>query len=183
MSPDEFIRLLEEALRAYRFDDVRSLIERMDPSCFTDSQVNVCLRALRGKRLFHEMEQVASLSYLVGKDDPTIRRQWAQALLDQNRVSQGLLALKGMSVEFAGHPKEGPEVRGLLGRAYKQRFVNEGDPDDLRRAINAYRFDWRTNGDAHRWHGINLVALLKRAARATRSSQDVRKTLIRYHRT
>lgn len=165
MTPDAFIAELKDALRDYRFDDVPALIEKMEPTAFNDVQIRKALNLLRRKRLFSELEQVSSLFFLLGKTDPVIRRQWAQALLDQNRVPQALAALEAIRKDVANDPEEGPEIRGLIGRAFKQQFVNEGDSSSLRHAIAAYRDDWHANPHEHRWHGINLVALLSRAER------------------
>jgi len=165
MTPDVFLNELEQSLKSYRFDDVPALIEKIDPSGFSNEQIKRTLNLLRRKRLFQHVEQVAGLFSLLGKKDPTIKRQWSQALLDQNRVSQALVALEAMRPDVDSHEKEGPEIRGLIGRAYKQRFVNEGTPSDLPKAIAAYRSDWHADNKANRWHGINLVALMKRAER------------------
>ena len=70
-----------------------------------------------------------------------------------------------MSQKYSDEPVEGPEIRGLIGRAYKQLFVEDGDAESLRAAIGAYRFDWERRQGDHRWHGINLVSLLSRAKR------------------
>jgi hypothetical protein len=42
----------------------------------------------------------------------------------------------------ADDPVEGPEIRGLIGRAYKQLFVTTSDPEALKAAIVGYRPDW-----------------------------------------
>jgi hypothetical protein len=102
---------------------------------------------------------------MAGKDDPIIRRQWCQSLLDQGRVLQALAALNLLSQKYFDEPVEGPEIRGLIGRAYKQLFVEDSDAESLRAAIDAYRFDWERRQGDHRWHGINLVSLLSRAKR------------------
>ena len=78
---------------------------------------------------------------------------------------EALTSLKLMSQKYSDDPVEGPEIGGLIGRAYNQLFINEGDPETLRAAIAAYRFDWERRQGDYRWHGINLVALLSRAKR------------------
>jgi hypothetical protein len=76
-----------------------------------------------------------------------------------------LAALNSMSQKYADDPMEGPEIRGLIGRAYKQLFVANGDAESLKSAIGAYRSDWERRQGDYRWHGINLVSLLSRAKR------------------
>ena len=165
MTADAFIAELKDTLSNYRFDDVPALIEKIELTAFNDVQIKKVLNLLRRKRLFGELERVSSLFFLLGKTDPVIRRHWAQALLDQNRVGQALTALKAIEKEVANDPVEGPEIRGLIGRAFKQQFVNDGASSSLSHAIAAYRDDWHASPHQHRWHGINLVALLARAER------------------
>ncbi len=165
MQPKQYLAELESALEQYRFRDVRALTDQIDPAAFDLPQIKKTLGLIRRKRLYADLEHVASLFTMAGKDDPVIRRQWCQSLLDQGRVLQALTALTLMSRKYSDDPVEGPEIRGLIGRAYKQLFVNEGNPENLRAAITAYRFDWEHRQGDYRWHGINLVALLSRAKR------------------
>ena len=165
MTPNEYLDELTDALDEYRFDDVGPLTDRIDPADFNEEQVKKALNRLRRKRQFSQLEKAASLFFLAGHQAPVVRRQWAQALLDQNRVVQAMRALKDMLHSVADDLVEGPEVRGLLGRAYKQLYVNEGDGQNLVNAIEAYRQGWKFHEGDHRWHGINLVALLARAER------------------
>ena len=166
MQSKQYLTELESALEQYRFREVRALTDQIDPSAFDLPQIRKALHLIRRKRLFAELEHAASLFNMAGKEDPFIRRQWCQSLLDQGRILQALPALNLMSREYSDEPIEGPEIRGLIGRAYKQLFVEDGKAENLIAAIGAYRFDWeRRQGDHHRWHGINLVSLLSRAKR------------------
>lgn len=165
MKPDEYLSELKAALVDYRFSDVRALTDRVAPSTFRDDQVKKALGLIRRKRLFPDLEHAASVFYLAGHRAPVIRRQWAQSLLDQNRVPEALSALETMAADVADDPAEGPEVRGLIGRAYKQLYVNQGGPENLVKAIGTYQPDWCARRGDYRWHGINLAALLARAKR------------------
>lgn len=165
MDPKHYLVELRSALEEYRFRDVRTLTDQIDPSAFELPQIKTALNLIRRKCLFAELEHAASLFSLAGKDEPVIRRQWCQSLLDQGRVSQALTTLKSMSAQFSEDPVEGPEIRGLIGRAYKQRFVSEGGAENLRAAISAYSSGWELRRGDYRWHGINLVALLLWAKR------------------
>src|SRR5262245_8802858 len=165
MQPKEYLTELETALAQYRFKDVRALTDQIDPATFDLPQIKKALRLIRRKRLFADLEHAASLFGMAGKDDPVIRRQWCQSLLDQGRIVQALAALNLMFQKYSDEPVEGPEIRGLIGRAYKQLFIKDGDAESLKAAINAYRFDWEHRQGDYRWHGINLVSLLSRAQR------------------
>ena len=172
MEPKQYLTELESALEQYRFGEVRALTDQIDPATFDLPQIKKALRLIRRKRLFVELEHATSLFSMAGKDNPLIRRQWCQSLLDQGRVLQALAALNLMSQKYADDPVEGPEIRGLIGRAYKQLFVANGDAESLKVAIGAYRFDWERRQGDHRWHGVNLVSLLSRAKRDGISIDD-----------
>jgi hypothetical protein len=174
MEPNEYLAELKSALQEYRFRDVRDLTDRVNVTAFEFPQIKKALGLLRRKCLFSDLEHAASIFHMAGKTAPVIRRQWSQSLLDQNRVAQALSILESISKETAEDPVEGPEIRGLIGRAYKQRYVNEGGAENLRLAISAYLPDWEHHRGDYRWQGINLVALL---ARAKRDDVDPGKTL------
>ena len=165
MEPKQYLTELESALEQYRFRDVRALTDQIDPTTFDLPQIKKTLRLIRRKRLFSDLEHAASLFSMAGKDNPVVRREWCQSLLDQGRVLQALAALNLMSQKYTDDPVESSEIRGLIGRAYKQLFVEAGDAENLRAAISAYRFDWERRQGDHRWHGINLVSLFSRAKR------------------
>jgi Trypsin-like peptidase domain/MAP3K TRAFs-binding domain len=165
MEPKEYLTELESALEQYRFREVRALTDQIDPASFDLPQIKKALGLIRRKRQFADLEHTASLFSMAGRDDPIIRRQWCQSLLDQGRVLQALATLNYMSQKYSNDPVEGPEIRGLIGRAYKQLFIKDSDPEKLKAAITAYRVDWERRQGDYRWHGINLVALLSRAKR------------------
>jgi hypothetical protein len=165
MQPKQYLTELESALEQYRFREVRALTDQIDPSSFDLLQIKRALHLIRRKRRFADLEHAASLFNMAGNENPFIRRQWCQSLLDQGRVLQALAALNLMSQKYSDESVEGPEIRGLIGRAYKQLYVEDGKAENLKAAISAYRFDWERRQGDHRWHGINLVSLLSRAKR------------------
>lgn len=165
MQPKQYLTELESALEQYRFRDVRALTDQVDPPSFDLPQIKKALHLIRRKRLFAELEHASSLFNMAGNENAFIRRQWCQSLIDQGRVLQALAALNLMSQKYSDEPIEGPEIRGLIGRAYKQLFIEDGKAENLRAAIGAYRFDWERYQGDRRWHGINLVSLLARAKR------------------
>jgi len=164
VSPDEYLPALKSALADYRFRDASQLGTRITPSEFDDRQVKTTLSLLRRKRQFAEIERMAASFFAAGNQAPFIRRQWAQAMLDQSRVPAGLDLLQKLLPEVAGSTEES-EVQGLVGRANKQQFVAGGKADDLAAAIRAYTPFWVARKGDYRWHGINLVALVARGER------------------
>ena len=133
------------------------------------------LAALRRKAYFEQMERVAEALHFTSQDDAQIRRQYAQALIDQGKIT-GACYVLGPLVEHTAiiDPQENAEGRGLFGRVYKQLYVNavNADPEarhlalsrrNLQRAVDAYLTVYRSDPARHLWHGINAVALASRA--------------------
>jgi Trypsin-like peptidase domain/MAP3K TRAFs-binding domain len=165
MYAEEYLAGLQKALDEYRFKDVGRLNDGIAPADFQDKQIRTALNLHRRKRLFAELERVAGVFVMGGRGTPVVRRQYAQALLDQNRITPALGVLQAMLPEVEDDPREGPEVKGLIGRAYKQLYVNVGNSEDLIKAIRAYSPCWKSRQGDYRWHGINLAALIARAVR------------------
>src|SRR6266545_371552 len=134
------------------------------------------LATLRRKCYFDLMERVADALRDAGLDDVQARRQYAQALIDQGKIPAAVYLLELLVDRTEDDPGENAEARGLLGRIYKQLYVNavKNDPQaaakrgarrNLQRAVNAYSGAYRSAPADHLWHGINTVALVLRAER------------------
>jgi hypothetical protein len=135
------------------------------------------LGALRRKSYFEPMERVAEALHFTSQDDAQIRRQYAQALIDQRKLTGAVYVLGSLIEHTAAlDPQENAEARGLLGRVYKQLYVNAVNADpkasvlalsrrNLQRAVDAYLGVYRSDPARHLWHGINAVALAARAAK------------------
>lgn len=134
------------------------------------------LSTLRSKANFGPMERVAEALYFTGHDDLQVRRQYAQALIDQGKTTAAVYVLESLTARTADDPEENAEARGLLGRVYKQLYVNavHADPEaarlflprrNLERAVEAYLGVYRSDPARYLWHGINAVALAQRASR------------------
>jgi Trypsin-like peptidase domain/Tetratricopeptide Repeats-Sensor len=136
-----------------------------------DLQVRRALDALRSRRCFAVMNVLASrVTQVAGLDHSLYAgRQLAQARIELGLLDDAVALLETLNqqVMARGSSKELSEVRGLLGRAVKQRFVNavaggEKDEDDLRSAIGYYSQVFDSDPA---WHGANVVALVARAER------------------
>jgi hypothetical protein len=137
------------------------------------------LQSLRRKRFFDVMEGVAAALRLAGQDEPQIRRQHAQALIDQGKLGPAIDLLEALVARTVQDPRENAEARGLLGRVWKQLYVDAANAGlgtlgagarraarrHLARAVEEYRAGYAADPAAHRWHGINTVALVCRARR------------------
>lgn len=170
-SPRELITAVESLDRPR----VAALCEELTAHLRSDDRpyplrgAQTILQTLRRKRHFLLLQQVADALIQSGTDEPTIRRQYAQALLDQGILEAAVAVLERLLSQTAGRGHEDAEARGLLGRAYKQMFLATapGSRDHRRRyldrAIRRYLEVYRESGSL--WHGINAVALLDRARR------------------
>lgn len=137
-----------------------------------DNEVRQVLLTLRSHRCFSAMDDLASgLSpHTAGSLGIFIRRQLAQAKVDRGRLDTAIDVLTKLltEVEESGSKKDCSEVTGLLGRVYKQQFVNATKAGgngavELRKAIASHHSVFELDPS---WHGANLVALSARAERA-----------------
>jgi hypothetical protein len=139
-------------------------------SAYPTLQAADILQALRRKRHFRLLQQVADAFIQTGVDQPVLRRQYGQSLLDQGTLTAAIGVLEPLAAATVGSdPREHREAVGLLGRAYKQLYVATGAAAGerrrtfLERAVRAYHEVYVDSGNL--WHGINVVALLARAHR------------------
>ncbi|HKU38545.1 MAG TPA: TRAFs-binding domain-containing protein [Polyangiales bacterium] len=129
------------------------------------------LSLLRRKRFFAQMRKVADALIQSGETNGNIRRQYAQALIECDDLSAALGVLERLIVDSKDDRAELAEARGLLGRALKQQYVDTGPnltkarKRALNRAVTAYHDVYKSKPAEYTWHGVNAVALAKRAAR------------------
>jgi hypothetical protein len=142
---------------------LRSTEEPVAPTEATDM-----LGLLRGVRRYAEIHTIADALLGHGLNDAVIKRQFAQALVDTDSPAAARLVYQGILDDPSTPAAERPEALGGIGRCYKQLYVL--DQVQTRRAqylpaaLAAYHQAYHAN-HANYWHGINIVALLARAAR------------------
>lgn len=140
------------------------------------AEAKAALNALRSCRHFKDLERISAGLISAGFTSARTHRQHAQALLDIGKVDTIRAAideLKQLVVDTQNDPEENAEARGLLGRAFKQKYVNSlgpnVDPADLAgllsQAATWYASAYDTNPNEYLWHGINVVACSSRARR------------------
>ncbi len=169
---------LSDALRTFdwgRVDELcRSLVGRLrsEPAPCPEDGAGSILYRLRRKRRFEAMALVAEALLESGLESPRIRRQYAQALIERGCLAPAELMLRSIAGTAAPSPfDEATEVRGLLGRIGKQRYVAARNPGEARyrtqltQAVTEYLEAYESNRAANYWHGINAVALIRRALR------------------
>jgi hypothetical protein len=129
------------------------------------------MRQLRRKRQFLPLQQLAEELIARGQASGKVRRQYVQALIDENRLPKAEAELELVRQNAAATPKDRSEAAGLLGRIYKQRYLNgvgaglSPNRADLQRSLEAYWGQYTVDPATYYWHGVNALALLSRAAR------------------
>jgi hypothetical protein len=103
--------------------------------------------------------------------DAQVSRQYAQALIDEGSLAVAEALLAKLHADPSTRPDERAEAGGLLGRLYKQMYVDARRPDqarqqdNLRKALRFYLAHYEADPAVNTWHGINVVALTARARR------------------
>lgn len=170
-------RALTEALNSFNWshasDIVTRLVTRMraEPDNLPVGSANRMLRRLRRKRQFSSIELLAEQVIAEDRASGEVRRHYAQALIDENHLPRAEQELVTVLNEPTATLRDVTEANGLLGRVYKQRYVSaaaigiQPDPTDLLRALDFYWKRYCADRQKNYWPGINVVALLMRAAR------------------
>ena len=179
---EEFLTRLKDMVEAFDREGAsqlcNELIEELHRGTVLDDGTGrKVLALLRRKAYFGQMERVAEALLFTSQDDVEIRRQYAQALIDQGKLTVAVYVLESLAERTQRvDPKENAEARGLLGRVYKQLYINAALADpaavllpinqrNLQRAVDFYLGVYRTAPTEHLWHGINAAALVARAER------------------
>ena len=126
------------------------------------------LGALRAKRRFELIAAVAEAFIFSGQNAARIRRHYAQALIDSGLLLAAEPVLQSLAADSFEDGNQVEEAHGLLGRVYKQRYVNADRPDNryakaaFESALAEYLQTYRLKQTRNKWHGVNVVALLHR---------------------
>jgi trypsin-like peptidase/tetratricopeptide repeat protein len=166
---------LERALGGFEWTRVETLCDDLVRAVRTShapeaSHLARLLWLLRRKRRFRCITRFVEAAIHVGEDSAGIRRQYAQALIDQGFLVAAETVLRNTLAEAPG-PPELFEVQGLMGRIYKQWYVSAPSGNARRRletlqqAVDWYSTAYRASPRTNYWHGINVVALVARAER------------------
>jgi hypothetical protein len=169
-----FVNAITDCVGSYNQKETEKvcaeLIEQLKQSdeTFPAGLAKKILARLRDNRYFQLMIKMAEAFILNGQEDAQIIRQYAQALLDNGQVSAAIPLLEELTADTQDNPEEHLEAKGLLGRAFKQRYIDVGHARTARaRQDLITSFEWYYNvyqsDPTYYWHGINAAALLKRA--------------------
>jgi hypothetical protein len=160
----------KSATRAFCNDLIARIYSTGEP--YPLNPAKKLLSTLRKRRFFEQMERLADAFIQTGAGSNTVRRLYVQALLDQGHFTAALLVLERLIADTEGtDPVENAEAKGLMGRAYKQLYVNAIAPAVgrnqkwLDQAATAYYGPYKLEPKSYAWHGINVVAVAHRSIR------------------
>lgn len=154
------------------------------------------LETLRNERRDDVLVTLGRLIVARGQNHPAVHRLLAQGQIETGALDDAIDNLAQTASDLdrrlaaATDPtaaaealwirREQAEVQGLLGRAYKQRYV-EANPTrqqprsaDAEKALKCYGDTYRASPVENLWHGINFVALRHHQHRLTRMSENDR---------
>jgi hypothetical protein len=174
--PESSPTVLQAAVDSLDGDAVRSVCDalvrynRRSAAVYDAIRAADILAILRSGRRFGEMRTAARSFIERGQRAPKVQKYYAQALIELGEFfdAETLLEALAKETERVGDAQEYAEARGLLGRVFKQRYVNDAaekgeNPDDLKRAAEFYLQSYEKQPDENLYQGINGVALLARA--------------------
>ena len=141
-----------------------------------DPAIEKVLKSLRQARSFEWLSKLCDRFIARGREHPLLKTYYAQALIERDYLNAAIYMLIGILHNDYLRPTQRSEIRGLLGRAYKQIYVNHVRTAEEALSlsgkyseylINSYKnysavYDQQRSGENY-WHGINLIAVHKLA--------------------
>ena len=121
---------LKKALDAFDWPAADALVNELrvmalrEPDAVDPRTAKDVLALLRDKCRIRSMGKLAQTLLAVGPEDAQVRRQMAQALIDEGDYYSAEMALDSILVNAGSSPKEKSEAQGLTGRLYKQLYVS-----------------------------------------------------------
>lgn len=196
---DKSSKKLEEALKNGRVEESESLISALltslenQPRRVEEKMAKDVLATLRKFARFDPLFSVAEKFKAGGQNNPQVRCQLSQARIEMGEITGAIEDLTILKQELEEEkarddlePLEIEEIEnnlaealGLIGRAYKQLYVNaqprasEPRREDLDRSLQHYSKAYTKRWGDYLWHGINYVALLTHAERVEKNASNV----------
>ena len=145
---------------------VGNLLHR--PYAYPPQHAYADLQKLRQEREFELMRRYAEAVIASGTRQDRVRRLFAQALIETKEYGRALEVLQSIIDEPDSSKEEVFEAYGLIGRTFKQRYMDapsaQGAAELLRRAIAAYETAY-VKDRGNFWHGVNAASCMLRAER------------------
>jgi subtilisin family serine protease/tetratricopeptide (TPR) repeat protein len=137
------------------------------PYPYQPEHANRDLKVLRDYREFKLMTRYGEAVLASGTHDEKVRRQYAQALIEQKQFDHALEVLNSIVEDPASDPGEVAEAYGLMGRTYKQQYLDNPQSPEyhelMRKCMHSYRIVYEKD-QSYLWHGVNLASCIVRAA-------------------
>jgi len=135
------------------------------PTLEAAAEAALLLLSLRDLREFDRLCAVADLVCRLSPDDAKARRLYAQGLIETGRLTAAVDMLEAAKRRYGEGHAEYAEFEGLLGRAYKQLFMDTVDPQGIwassfiKGSFAEYGGAYARDPAKNFWHGVNLGAL------------------------
>jgi len=154
----------------------RIVIERLpsEHERFPDKKARAFLQALRRKCRFASTGLLAEAFVESGLRTAQIRRQYGQALIDQGMLSGAEPYLREL-VEDPDSGSERAQAHGLMGRIYKQRYVNEAgkaNPERAQRNLQRSFDEYATSYNAIRKPTYGTASIWSPCSRGLRETRS-----------
>lgn len=169
-----FSAALRRATKRHSYDRTESLVAaivghlRHRPYAYPAQHACADLQVLRQDREFGLMRRYGEAVIASGTRQDGVRRLFAQALIETKEYDRAIEVLQSIIDEEDSSRKEVFEAYGLIGRTFKQRYVEEpnaaGAAELLQRAIAAYETVYDRDHSQY-WHGVNAASCILRAQR------------------
>lgn len=126
------------------------------------------MNTLRKDREFNLMIEYGNAVFGSGTNTDSVRKYFAQALIETGHYDEAIEVLESLVKDPGTSIYENYEARGLLGRLYKQQYVNaragEGSVLSMMKAIEAYLSAYEEDKNNY-WHGVNAASCMLRLKR------------------
>ena len=155
----------------------RNIIDRLpgETSPFPAQTARALLQALRRKCRFAAMGSLAEAFLESGLRTAQIRRQYGQALIDQGMLSGAEPYLRELIQDPDTSLAEQAEAHGLMGRIYKQRYVNEAgkaNPERAQRNLQRSFDEYATSYNAIRKPTYGTASIWSPCSRGLRETRS-----------
>ena len=171
-------------------DDLCTSLDR-DGRRIETSIAKKVLSTLRQFAWFDELRRVGLKFEEHAQDDPQVLIYLAQGRIELGEMTDAIRMLLMLKDELEERQVTAPddatiktinwelgEVTGLLGRAYKQLYVNAGPSGieprsyDLEKSLEYYRWGYENQLGDYLWHGVNVIALMTHMRRVEKNRHN-----------
>lgn len=181
MTPIQYKEALKKRLDVFDKDGATKVSEDfirflyLSEQTFEQKVGESILQLLRNQRMYDCMQKVADALIFTNRISFKVYRQNAQSLIDSGKYGAALFVLKELiaMLQNADSGKKDAkgeliEAKALLGRLYKQLYINVAKIDSynsgfLKSGLNSYKEAYESDTEEQLFPGINIVALLWRA--------------------